>query len=374
MKKTYKGITTKNGQIYVRFKYLNVTYPIKNFTKLYGCTTESSAYKKLQEVKVLLSNNEDVYGKRGDTLSEYFYANLEENVKNGKWRPLTVKNYTYFFETVINNEDKHDPYSKNAIGHLNINKITLEHLEKIEKSISHSKNSWKGRLKQILSPLFITAKKNKVISENIVLDLKSFSGGEREKISNRAIDTKLVIVRKLYKAIQEYETRERVQIKQTQMFFLLVLMTAHRYGELLKLTKEDVIMEEKWLVSEEEIVKTKEKCIYPFPNELYEYFESIESGLLFPNLKHGSMYTTFRRIVKKSGIRLHKNSSISIHDTRSLMMSLMIEECEVDPTLADVCLEHSQKGSKAHYTDYTVHHKIKPYNKYWDLIRGKTIN
>ena len=38
-KNTYRGITTKNGQIYVRFKYLSRVYPVKNFSKLYGCAT-----------------------------------------------------------------------------------------------------------------------------------------------------------------------------------------------------------------------------------------------------------------------------------------------------------------------------------------------
>lgn len=369
-KNTYRGISKKDGQIYVRFKYLNVTYPIKNFTKLYGCTTEASAKKQLDKVKVQISEGQDPFKTRGASLDDYFYKNLKEKEENGEWRPLTVQQYTYFYESVINNTNKHDPNSENAIGHIHLNKITFEHLEKLEKSIAHTKDSWKGRLKQVLNPIFKDAIRKKIIRDNPISYLKSFSGGKRKKISQRALDDKLTIVRKLYKGIQEYETRERVQRKQTQMFFLLVLMTAHRYGELLKLEKEDLEMERRQIISPAEIVKTKEMSMFPFPDELYDYFGSIESGLLFPNLKYGSMHNTFQRIIEKSNIRLYKNSKISIHDTRSLMMSLMIEECEVDPTIADVCLEHSQKGTIAHYTDYTVKHKIEPFNKYWNLIRG----
>ena len=36
---THRGIRTKNDQIYVRFKYNGRAYPVKNFTKLYSCTT-----------------------------------------------------------------------------------------------------------------------------------------------------------------------------------------------------------------------------------------------------------------------------------------------------------------------------------------------
>ncbi|MEA3523202.1 MAG: hypothetical protein U9R50_09505, partial [Campylobacterota bacterium] len=56
----YPGITTKtleNGvnNIYVRFKHLGKVYPVKNFTKLFGCKTEKQAYDKLQEVKLEIS-------------------------------------------------------------------------------------------------------------------------------------------------------------------------------------------------------------------------------------------------------------------------------------------------------------------------------
>ncbi len=62
----YIGITTKvskNGlkSIFARFKHNSKTYPIKNFTKLFGCKTEKQAFDKLQEVKLLISQGKDPF-------------------------------------------------------------------------------------------------------------------------------------------------------------------------------------------------------------------------------------------------------------------------------------------------------------------------
>ena len=53
----YKGITKKkmsDGSIalMVRFKHQGITYPIKNFTKLFGSATEKMASEKLSEVEI----------------------------------------------------------------------------------------------------------------------------------------------------------------------------------------------------------------------------------------------------------------------------------------------------------------------------------
>ncbi|MGD9554962.1 MAG: hypothetical protein AB7D96_12105 [Arcobacteraceae bacterium] len=52
----YKGIYKKkmtdgSTAIMVRFKHQGIIYPVKNFTKLFGTTTEYDANIKLGEVK-----------------------------------------------------------------------------------------------------------------------------------------------------------------------------------------------------------------------------------------------------------------------------------------------------------------------------------
>ena len=49
---TEKTMSNKTIAIMVRFKYNSTTYPIKNFTKLYGCKTRTQARKKLNEINI----------------------------------------------------------------------------------------------------------------------------------------------------------------------------------------------------------------------------------------------------------------------------------------------------------------------------------
>jgi integrase len=369
-KNTYRGITTKNSQIYVRFKYNGRPYPVKNFTKLYGCTTEKTANDKLKEIKVMISAGQNPFITKCETLDDYFYERLELNRNNGTWREHTCKQYKYFYDSIISNKEPHDKKQRElSIGWKKLDKITYEDLTNLIKSIEHTKGSFKSTLKRILRPIFDEAVKRKEIFENPVALLPVYVVEKKQKVSLRAIDKNLTIARKLYYGIQKYTTRERIQIEQTQMFFTLLLMTGHRYGELLKLEKKDVYMDKNKIISPSSITKTKEEYIFPFPKELYKYFDGIESGLLFPNLKHGSMWRTFQRVIELSDIQLYRDKKISIHDTRSFLLNIMIKDCKVDSMLADACLEHKQSGVIDHYLDFTFKDKKKAFKKYWKKIR-----
>lgn len=107
----FKGITEKKMKdgsisIMVRFKYLGVTYPVKNFTKLYGCRTKSTAYRKLEEIRVSLSKNINPFKTSFETFSEIYEDILNTNEANKDWAYYTVKNRRNFFNRYIkNNKD-----------------------------------------------------------------------------------------------------------------------------------------------------------------------------------------------------------------------------------------------------------------------------
>ena len=66
---SYYGIkktNLKNGDIAikVRFKYEGKNYRVRNFTKLFGCSTEQDAFNKLQEIKILLSKGQNPFDSR----------------------------------------------------------------------------------------------------------------------------------------------------------------------------------------------------------------------------------------------------------------------------------------------------------------------
>lgn len=191
----------------------------------------------------------------------------------------------------------------------------------------------------------------------------------KEKIQNRSMEDNITIVKKLNKAINQYQSQYKMQREEIKSFFQLLLFSSHRCGELIKLTVDDVYIHKNMIVSPKEITKTKEDYQFPIPQECLEYIISIESGLLFPTLSYGSLYMIFQRIVKKAEIELYKNKKLSIHDTRSLMLNIMIRN-GIDSMLADSCLEHKQRGIIKHYLDFTYEDKVNAYNKYWNLIRN----
>jgi len=360
----YKGIKTevlKNGSkvVKVRFKHLGKTYPIKNFTKLFGCKTEKSAFEKLQEIKREISKGKDPFISTPVTLNEIFETRLAQKVANGDWTHSTPQNYTYFYNAHI----------RKAIGHKKIEKITYEDLLKIQNSMTNVANSTKNTLKMILRPIFIEEMKKGNIYENQIDKLETYNMPVRESLEVRTADKHIEIVRKLYKAIPQYQTKSDKQTREIHNFLYLILLTAHRFGELLRLTKEDCYIERKMIISPKTITKTREDYKFPIPDECLEYINSVKSGLLFPSIKRGSIYEMFQRLIKQTDIEIYNNKRISLHDTRRFMLTIMIRDLSIDSILADSCLNHKQKGVINHYISFVYEDIEGAYHKYWEHCR-----
>lgn len=359
-----KGIKEKilsdgSKHIYVRFKYRGVTYPVKNFTRLFGCTTPTTAKEKLDEIKVEIAKNRDPFATSFNTLNEIFEERVRQKVQSGDWNHSTPKNYTYFY-------DKH---IRKAIGSKKIENITYDNLKKVHNNILGVEKSTKNTLKMILRPIFTEEVKKGNIDRNIIDDLETYNMPVREKLNLRTSEKDIDIVRKLYNEIPNYNALKKTQQVEVRMFLYLALLTAHRFGELLKLTREDCYLDDKIIVSPASITKTKEDYKFPIPKELMEYIQSIESGLIFPTLKRGGIYAIFQRLVDNADIKLYKDKRISLHDTRRLMLTIMIRNLKIDSVLADSCLNHKQRGVINHYLSFDDDDIKKAYKKYWKFIR-----
>ena len=360
----YKGITSKilkdgSKHYYVRFKHNAKTYPVKNFTKLFGCRTEKQAFEKLQEIKLLISRGKDPFILTGNSLNDIFDERLKQKVANGDWTHSTPKNYTYFYNA----------YIRKSIGHKKIEKITYDDLLKIQKGMTHVANSTKNTLKMILRPIFIEEMKKGNIYENVVDKLETYNMPVRESLEVRTDEKHLDIVKKLYNAIPKYNALQKTQQIEVRAFLYLTILTAHRFGELLKLTKEDCYTDKQMIISPKTITKTKEDYKFPIPQECLEYIENIESGLIFPTIKRGSIYAIFQRLVNLAGIELYNNKKISLHDTRRFMLTIMIRDCKIDSVLADTCLNHKQRGVINHYLSFVYEDVVNAYNQYWSIIK-----
>ena len=363
----YKGISSKKSKdgtvsIYARFKHNNKTYPVKNLTKLFGCKTEKQGRDKLEEIKILISQGKNPFNTTINNLNVIFEKTREEKYKSGEWSKTTYDNYGYFYHY----------YVEKIIGHLKLEKITYEKLLKVQEQVQHLSNSSKNYLRMILKPIFEEEVKKGNISENVVAKLKYHGYSVRESLETRIQDNHLDVIRKLYKEIPNYIPNKKNQREELKYFLYLTILTAHRYGEILQLTKEDCYMKEGLIKPPEEITKTDSDYRFPIPKECYNYINNIKSGLLFPNLKRGGIYAMFKKFIEQANIKFYKGKSISLHDTRRFLLTIMIRDCGIDSVLADTCLNHQQKGIIRHYLSFTYEDKKNAYYKYWEVIREKT--
>lgn len=354
----------KNGEvaIYVTFKYLNKRYPKKNFTKLFNCRTIKQAETRLEEIKSDIRDNKNPFNPQGETLNDIFYRRLEKMVKDKIWKKnTTAKGYKIFYEAHI----------KEPIGHKKLNRITYSNLDDILDSLSGKSTSLKKKVSFILNPIFEKARKRGEVTDNPCIDLPTFETKKMEQIKYRSSENNLLIVKKLIKASYEYKAQYIHLRKETNYFFIFLIFTSHRYGEILQLKKENLRMNENKVIAPLSITKTKEYH-YPFPIECKEYFESIENDtdLLFPNLTYECIYMMFQRLVRNAEIDLYLGKKLTAHDTRRLMLNIMISDLKIDALLADDCLEHAQTEVISHYLDFSYEDKEEAYFKYWELIRN----
>ncbi len=369
----FKGITEKKMKdgsisIMVRFKYLGVTYPVKNFTKLYGCRTKSTAYRKLEEIRVSLSKNINPFKTSFETFSEIYEDILNTNEANKDWAYYTVKNRRNFFNRYIkNNKD---------IGRKKVENITFEDVESLLKQFNNSQGSSINTAIDILRPVFKDALEKGLITNNIMASskFKKKRYTTRKEIEARVKTDAVDIVRSLYEAVHLYGREEALyrNIEIHQNFLYMLLLTAHRSGEIIQLRKEHCDLKRKKIYAPAEITKTTDYQ-FPIPDECYEYIKNHQGGLLFPIPKGGTVHRIFRRLVDLAEVERIENENISGHDTRRLLMTIMVEKLGIDSNIADFCLEHKVQGIKAHYLHLKYETKEKAFKKYWHFIRSGEI-
>lgn len=369
--KQFPGITTEydsknNIKIMVRFKYEGKIYPVKNFTKLYGCKTQNEANKKLQEIKILISKGQNPFIKSENNLDEIFKKKVEVKRLDKSWAETTISNYELFYALEL----------KKTLGHKKLNKITYEDLKNIieSKDFIVKKSVWKNRLKQILNPIFKDSMKQGLIFVNPCDNIEHFKIEEPEKLSDKTIDDNILFLsQEIYKAISKYPCKTKSDKPEYECYLYLVLMTGRRIGELCQLTKEDCYLIHKKIISPKEITKTKKEFDFPIPDECIEYIKTIKTGLLFPNIERGSVYLMFQRLLKYTNIDLRKGKILTVHNTRDLLLNNLIEN-GVDSRLADFCLDHKIKGTINHYISFTFKQKKEAFEKYWSLVRNDEIS
>lgn len=361
-----KRMSDGSTHIMVRFTHGGITYPVKNFTKLFGCEKRSDAKSKLEEVKLLLSQNKDPFSKSLETFAEIYENKLNTNEANGTWAYYTVKNRRHFFNRYIKKNER--------IGRKKVEKITYDDINSLLTQFG-DKSSSRNTAIDILRPVFNEAFDKGIIFKNLMKSdaFKKLRYATKLEIETRAKTNQVNIIKGLYEAIPLYDSSQAIHrnVEMHKAFLYLLVMTAHRSGEIIQLKKEDIDLEEKKINAPESITKTKGGYQYPLPDEVYEYVKKHKGGLLFPSPQGGSIDRVFKRLVDLAEIKLAENHQISGHDTRRLLMSVMVEELGIDSNIADYCLKHKKGGVMAHYLHLSYKTKEKTFKKYWNFLRNK---
>ena len=191
----------------------------------------------------------------------------------------------------------------------------------------------------------------------------------RERLELRTDEINIDIVRKLYQAVSKYEALAYNQKEEWKNYLMLMVMSAHRHGELRLLKIDDCYIDKKMILAPKTITKTKEDYRYSMPDEIIPYLKTIKSGLIFPTIKKGSVDMVFQRLLKLADITTFNKKRISPHDLRRLLLTIMIRDLKIDSLLADTCLNHKSEGSIKHYISFTYEDIESAYNSYWDYIR-----
>lgn len=359
--KLYKGITTKklkNGElaIMVRFKYLGKTYPVKNFTKLFGSQTQEEAFEKLQEIKFELLEGNDPFHTDTKDLNYYFYEKYQTNITNGLWKEnTTAKVYLNYYKKYIEKE----------LGQKKIVKITSKDIEKIIKTLEKKQATMFHQLKKILNPIFNEAIQRGEIKINPMPKINKPIQKIKKDLENRVADKPLIVIQKLYKAVSLYKPKKDLQTELSNYLYLLIL-TAHRYGELLQLTKKDIDLDKKIIIAPKNITKTKETYIFPIPNEVLPFLEQIDDGKIFKNLKYSSVADYFKKLVSLAHIHTIDQKTITTNDIRTMMFQIMVQDAKIESRLAEECLD--QKTD--HKLNFKYEEKEKAFQTYWKIIRN----
>lgn len=339
-----------------RFSHNGTRYSDKNLTKLFGSKTVNSAFNKLEEIKYLLSEGVDVFSSKSDKMDELIYDYLDTTSDSYK------KANTFFYNKHI----------KPVIGHLLISKVTKEHFLKIKKNMESLglATSTIKKVRTVLFPTFEEAYNNEIIPRNTMKSVQMGVHGTKPKLTDLIEEPLAVAIRKIYHTAlnEEYDYN---------IFFLISIMCARRFGEIAELAYEDIrdgVVHVRASTTKtykdlhaDMVVET-----YPLPKEVLNLIQT-GTGRLFQHWHRTYMdkYATMMKDKVKLELRpLAKKFPIRSHSNRNFLQSLLSKKYGIDYVGA-ACLSHREEKSNinARYMSMEYEDRLELYETYWAILR-----
>ena len=344
-----------------RFSHNGTRYSDKNLTKLFGSKTVTSASIKLQDIKNDLSKGLDPFSSKSDKVDELVYAYL--GTRNEEYKKASTFHY-----------NKH---IKPIIGHLLISKVTKEHFLKIKKNMEALglASSTIKKVRTILFPIFEEAYNNEVIPRNTIKSVQMGVHGTKPKLTDRIEEPLTSAIRKIYKTALQEEYDYNI-------FFLISIMCARRFGEIAELKYEDirdgaVHVRASTTKTYKDVHPDMVVEIYPLPKEVLDILET-GTGRLFKHW-HRTYMDRYKTMIDDNAnliLRpLAKDYPIRSHDNRNFIQSLLSKKYGIDYVGA-ACLSHREEKSNinARYTSMEYEDRLELYETYWEILRAKPSN
>jgi len=344
-----------------RFSHNGIRYSDKNLTKLFGSKTVTSAFNRLQEIRNLLSEGKDPFSSKSDKVDELVYAYLDT-------RSDSYKTANTFF---------YNKHIKPIIGHLLISKVTKEHFLKIKKNMEALglASSTIKKVRTILFPIFEEAYNNEVIPRNTIKSVQMGVHGTKPKLTDRIEEPLTSAIRKIYKAALKEEDDYNI-------FFLISIMCARRFGEIAELEYEDI--KDGVVRVRAGTTKTYKKLHpgmiaekYPLPIEIQNLIQD-GTGRLFKHWHRTYMDRYATMMKEKVNLKLRalaEDFPIRSHDNRNFIQSLLSKKYGIDYVGA-ACLSHKEEKSNVNalYTSLEYEDRLELYETYWEILRDKPSN
>lgn len=357
-------VTMDNGEKHYIAKFIHNSkrYPEKNFTKLYGIKTAKTAFDKLTQIRYELSKGNDVFSRKSSKIDElikkYFDRQSSDYKKNG----LATYN-------------KH---IKPIIGHLKIDKVTKDHILKIIHNMENldlSSNTIR-KIKTYLNPIFKDAYNDEIVRRNVLEKITFKANTPKPDLKDRLNESLEVSIKKIYEQALKFENSY-------SSCFLVSIMCGRRIGEICKIEYQDII--DGWVHARASTTKTYKKThhsdsiveTYPLPKEVIDRinFENKNpSEKVFNHYKRTYQDKYKGMIEDKCNLKtkpLYEKYPVRTHDNRYFIISILIKEFNID-IVGSICLSHSSRSSNMNmrYTSIEDSHKIKIYERYWEILRS----
>jgi len=342
-----------------KFIHNGERYAEKNLTKLFGVNSLPQADKKLNWIRIKLSEGVDVFNVKSlkveDLLFQYLDTRSDEYNK--------VSRFYY---------NKH---IKPVIGHLHITKVEKHHLETIKKNMENLglASSTIKKARTILHPIFQDAFDDEIVKRNVIKKVKMGVHGVKPKLTDRLNEPLIQAVRKIYQAALKEEN-------DYNLFALISIMCARRFNEISQLHYEDIIdgvvnvrAETTKTFKDLHPKMTAEK--YPLPKEVLDIIGTKQkSGKLFKHWHRTYMDKYATMIKDKVDLDykpLSEDFPIRSHDNRNFITSILSKRYGID-YIGAACLSHHQEKSNVNvrYNDIEYEDKLEIYNEYWKILRG----